>query len=173
MPESKEIKTGRPLGRPRKFAEGRYHATVRLTPQRYVDVKGTADAARRSVSEEIEARLERLSTYDNVLAAMNTSLERIRDGSLEAELFRGGYSAIRDAASGKKLWAEPGYPGVKHSYFVDESWQVHLLTTERVPRAPESDERERELQELEELRQLRRRVEEAMMPPAKPEGKVA
>jgi hypothetical protein len=187
MTTSKEIKTGRPRGRPPEFV-GRYHATVRLTPQRYADIKGNADIARRSINEEIEARLERLAAFDSALAAMGTSLEQIKQGNLEAELVRGGYSAIRDAATSKKLWVEPGFPGIQHSWFIDESWNVHLRATasgERVLRAPESDERalqpqqptvetdERVKKELEDLRELRRRIEVALMPPAKSQGEAA
>jgi hypothetical protein len=165
MTAAKEIRTGRPPGRPRKFAEGRVQATVRLSPQRHADLKGKADAARRSVSEEIEARLERLAAYDSVLAAMGSSLDRIKAGSLEAELWRSGFVPIRHPG-GKKLWAEPGYPGIERRagfIAVDETEPNEPTLT-----AAESDQRVQQ-----EIEALRRRVEEALAPPKKPDEKVA
>jgi hypothetical protein len=99
---AREIKTGKPPGRPRNFVP-RYHATVRLTPKLYADIKGAAEASRRSINEEIESRLERLA----------------------------------------------------------------LLESKRLPAAADI---KRVLREIEALRQ---RVEEALMPPAKPKGRVA
>ena len=53
-------KTGerRPPGRPRKYGQGRINATVRFTPERYAIVKGLADAAGRSFSEQVEHIVE-------------------------------------------------------------------------------------------------------------------
>jgi hypothetical protein len=164
MTAAKEIKTGRPPGRPRKFAEGRVHATVRLTPQRHADLKGKADAARRSVSEEIEARLERLAAQDSVLAAMGSSLEQIKAGSLEAELWRSGYTPLRDSATGKKLWAEPGL--VARSEFIAEPEPPRA--NEPTLTAAESDQRVQQ-----EIEALRRRVEAALTGSEKPDEKVA
>ena len=92
---------------------------MRLTPQRYANIKEKADAARRSISEEVEARLERLAAQDSAMAAMGTSLERIKQGNLEAELWRSGYTPIRTSQG--KLWAPPGYPGMERSGFVDRA----------------------------------------------------
>ena len=49
-------------GRPRKYGRGRVNATVRFTPERYAALKAAADVQRRSVSEEVEARVERSFT---------------------------------------------------------------------------------------------------------------
>jgi hypothetical protein len=57
-------------GRPRKFPPGRVKAAVRFTPTRYADLKAAANAAGRSVSEEVEARIERAAALDDTLAAM-------------------------------------------------------------------------------------------------------
>jgi hypothetical protein len=62
-------------GRPCKFPPGRVKAAVRFTPTRYVDLKTAANAAGRSVSEEVEFRIERAAVLDDTLAA-------IRRGSL-------------------------------------------------------------------------------------------
>jgi hypothetical protein len=45
-------------GRPRKFGQGRITSTVRHTPERYAELKAAADQAGRSVSEEVEFRIE-------------------------------------------------------------------------------------------------------------------
>jgi hypothetical protein len=166
-----EIKTGRPPGRPRKFV-GRFHVTVRITPQLYADIQEKADASRRSISEEVETRLERLAAQDSAMAAMGTSLDRIKEGNLEAELWRAGYTPIRDADTGKKLWAEPGYPGIERSGFIAVAGLVEGTHDEGTERATltVAEAEEREQQALEELR---RRVEEVLWRPAKLGGKVA
>jgi hypothetical protein len=96
------------IGRPRKFAEGRVHATVRFTPDRYADIKKNADAARRSISEEVEARIERLAAFDSVLAAMSTGLAQIAQGNLEVELRKAGYAPLRDPRG--TVWLPPDHP---------------------------------------------------------------
>jgi hypothetical protein len=49
-------------GRPRRYGQGRINATVRFTPERYADLKAAAEEQRRSISEEVEARVERSFT---------------------------------------------------------------------------------------------------------------
>jgi hypothetical protein len=110
MPD-KEIKTGRPPGRPRKF-DPRYHATTRLAPARYAELKDAADAAGRSISEEIEWRIERLATIESVTAAMRTTLEQIEKGSVAAALHRAGYVPRRYPGTRKVAWLEPGHPAI-------------------------------------------------------------
>jgi hypothetical protein len=120
MKEPREIKgTGRPPGRPRKF-EKRHHATVRIAPERYADLRATADAARRSVSEEVEHRIERLAALDGALAAMRTDVAQIAKNNFEAELWRRGYTPVRQPGHDMKLWAEPGFPSIQRSGF--EAW---------------------------------------------------
>jgi hypothetical protein len=48
----------RPPGRPRRYAHGRINTTVRFTPARYEDLKASAIANGRSISEEVEFRIE-------------------------------------------------------------------------------------------------------------------
>jgi hypothetical protein len=57
-------------GRPRKFPPGRVKAAVRFTPARYADLKAAAASHGRSVSEEVEARVERAAALDDTLAVM-------------------------------------------------------------------------------------------------------
>jgi hypothetical protein len=97
-------------GRPRQFEAGRINATVRFTPERYADLKTSALQNGRSISEEVEVRVERALQYDKVLAAMNRSLAEMEKGNVEATLQRLGYTWGRDG-NGKKAWAEPGFDG--------------------------------------------------------------
>jgi hypothetical protein len=53
-------------GRPRKYGEGRINATVRFTPKAYDALKTAADDNRRSVSEEVERRIERSLAEERV-----------------------------------------------------------------------------------------------------------
>jgi hypothetical protein len=66
-------------GRPRKFVPGRVKSAVRFTPTRYAALRAAANAAGRSLSEEVEARIERCATYDDTLAAMRAGALMLRD----------------------------------------------------------------------------------------------
>ena len=61
MSESDEPKRS---GRPRKFGQGRITSTVRHTPERYAELKAAAEQAGRSISEEVEFRIERDARAD-------------------------------------------------------------------------------------------------------------
>ncbi len=63
-------------GRPRKYGEGRVNATVRFTPERYAKLKEQADQHRRSVSEEVEARIER-SFFEEGLADIRRGVDQV------------------------------------------------------------------------------------------------
>src|SRR4051794_1793692 len=97
--------TPRRPGRPRKHAPGRVHATVRFAPDRYLDLKKAADAAGRSISEEVEGRVERLTDYEQMFGGIqqaremlwskliSSSPDKLREAELEAEFDRryGGF----------------------------------------------------------------------------------
>src|SRR5262245_17235367 len=51
-------KPARKPGRPRKYAGGRQNLTVRFTPEAYAALRAAANHNRRSLSEEVEARIE-------------------------------------------------------------------------------------------------------------------
>jgi hypothetical protein len=92
-------------------------------------------ASGRSISREAEHLIERALAYDRILAAMGTTLEKIKEGNLEAELWRSGYTPIRTPHG--KLWAPPGYPGIERSGFVAaEPGEVEAMN-ERVAAAHE------------------------------------
>jgi hypothetical protein len=84
-----------------------------------------AKVSGRSISREAEHMIERSAAFDTILKHMRTSLEEMEKGGVEAVLSRLGYVPIRDAATGKKAWAEPGYPGIERSGF--EPWKPREL----------------------------------------------
>ena len=63
MTETAKTEARKP-GRPRKYGAGRIHATVRFTAERYAELKAAADDKGRSVSEEVEGRVERTFEQD-------------------------------------------------------------------------------------------------------------
>ncbi len=69
-------------GRPRKYGAGRINATVRFTPERYDQLKEAAAHNGRSVSEEVEARVER-TFREEELADIRRKLEEVVEGIRE------------------------------------------------------------------------------------------
>ena len=67
--------TRRP-GRPRKYDQGRVRATCRFTPEAYARLKQTADNQRRSISEEVEARIERTFQDEGLAPVLKTVIAR-------------------------------------------------------------------------------------------------
>jgi hypothetical protein len=70
-------------GRPRKYGAGRVNATVRFTPDRHAELKRLAEAAGRSVSEQVEWMIEKAFAIDTLMGAMRTN-----DAALAASVFR-------------------------------------------------------------------------------------
>ena len=84
-------------GRPRRYGQGRINATVRFTPERYADLKAAADDQRRSISEEVEARVERSFT-EAAFAKMTQDLQAIGSemGEIEGELLNKAMARIAE-----------------------------------------------------------------------------
>src|SRR5262249_28848455 len=95
-------------GRPRKSGEGRINATARFTPGTYAELKAAADQNRRSVSEEVEARVERARQYDQTLEALRTDLQKIKDGRPEAVFREAGFTPLHSPYG--KIWVPKEYP---------------------------------------------------------------
>jgi hypothetical protein len=93
----------------------RYPLNMRTTFEIRSKLEAAAAESGRSLAQEAESLIERALQLDKVLAAMNTSLEKMENDSRDAELIRIGYIIVqRDPDTHKKLWAEPGYPGTEH-----------------------------------------------------------
>ena len=94
----------------------RFQVNVLLSVEMKNRVLAAARASGRSVSREAEHQLERALAVEDALAAMHTSFAEIQKGNFEAELWRRGYTPIRQPGHDWKhwkLWAEPGFPGVQ------------------------------------------------------------
>ena len=63
------------LPQPKKSGRGRKNITVRFTPERFAEIKIAADASGKSLSEEIEDRVERLFQEDK-FAAIRSGAEK-------------------------------------------------------------------------------------------------
>jgi hypothetical protein len=102
----------------------RFQVNVLLSVEMKNRVLAAARASGRSVSREAEHQLERALAVEDALAAMHTSFAEIQKGNFEAELWRRGYTPIRQPGHDWKhwkLWAEPGFPGVQPGGF--EAWR--------------------------------------------------
>lgn len=67
----------------------------------------------RSQGQVAEQLMLEAFAYHDLVAAMRKGFEEIHKGNVEAELYRMGYTLIRETdAAGKifKAWAEPGFP---------------------------------------------------------------
>jgi hypothetical protein len=94
-------------------------------PTKKVLVEATK-ASGRSISREAEHLIERALAYDRLLEAM-----RVRgfEQLIKNELRKAGYVPVRDPATGKFAWHEPGHPVIAgHSGFVvaePGEWEAH------------------------------------------------
>jgi hypothetical protein len=94
------------------------------------DIVESTKVSGRSISREVEHLVERALAYDRVLEAMRVGGGR---GGLETllrnELRKAGYVPVRDPATGKFAWHEPGHPAIAgHSAFEEikpDEWEAH------------------------------------------------
>jgi len=108
---------GRPFTPPTKK---RISLGLKVTPDVKQLIDAMARASGRTQSQEAEHLIERALLYDRTMAAMRTTLETIEQGNIEAALYRKGWRPIRSPKTDKKLWAEPGYPGIEPGGFFAE-----------------------------------------------------
>jgi hypothetical protein len=80
--ETMETGGRRKPGRPRKYAQGRQQAATRFTPARYRDLAAAAEANARSVSEEIEFRIEQSFLVDVIRGVAEVG-EELKDIAME------------------------------------------------------------------------------------------
>ena len=66
-------------------------------------------------SQVAERLIEGALHYDRMLSAMNTTMDEIRRGNLEAAFRAEGYSPIHSIHG--KIWVPPDYP-IGHSGFI-------------------------------------------------------
>jgi hypothetical protein len=83
-------------------------------------IDSLAQASGRTQSQEAEYLIERALQYDRTMASMRTTLEKIEHDSIEAALYRKGWRPTRYLHTDKKMWAEPGFPGIERGGFMPE-----------------------------------------------------
>ena len=110
------------IGRPIKRTVGRDRVALglKVTAKTKRIIDQLAHASGRTQSQEAEFQIERSLQFDRTLEAMGSTLADMEKQSVDAALFRLGYTPIRHIHEGKawKLWAEPGFPGVERTAFV-------------------------------------------------------
>ena len=124
----------RPPGRPRRHAPGRINATVRFSPSRHQDLKKAAEAAGRSVSEEVEHRMERLAHYEMVIAEvkewqakMAVNIEAAERSNLEAVLLRRNWKKLHGASFNSGNWISPDNHNLPPGGFLSEEEAASFL----------------------------------------------
>jgi hypothetical protein len=111
-----------PPGRPRKFGQGRINLTVRSTPERHAALKAAAATSGRSVSEEVEARLERLAQWEGLFKSEQAMIARLgqeTDDSIVAAMHRRQWGKVVDPRYGGPVYIRPGQHALPSSGFVD------------------------------------------------------
>jgi hypothetical protein len=110
---SKLKRRGRPMKAPSTTDPTKVTLAFRVTPatKRFIDQGALARGSTQSV--HVEFLIERCQLYERVMEALHTTLETIERDGVEAALYRKGWRPIRFPKTDKKLWAEPGYPGIE------------------------------------------------------------
>jgi hypothetical protein len=94
----------------------RPNLTIRLTAKLYEEIQKAAEVAGRSMSEEVERRLERAAEWDAVFesaAAFKVKFKAdcaaLERGDTEAVLPRRGYMKVFDSRYGGHAWVPPAH----------------------------------------------------------------
>jgi hypothetical protein len=106
----------------------RPNLTVRVSNQLYAEIQAAADRAGRSLSEEVERRLERATEWDAVFesatafkAKFKADHEELEHGDTEAVLPRRGYTKVFDARFGGHAWLPPGQLPAVHDQITSQA----------------------------------------------------
>jgi|SRR5215831_14424667 len=106
----------------------RFQVNILLSAAAKDHIVAAAKASGRTTSSEAEHLIERARTVDRLMDAMRTDLAQIERGNIQAVLHRLGYMPVRDLATGKMAWCEPGHPAIVcRSGF--EEWKPGELQT--------------------------------------------
>jgi hypothetical protein len=139
----------------------RPNLTIRLTAELYGEIQKAADRAGRSLSEEVERRLETAAEWNGVfesVAAFKARYEADRvdleRGDTEAVLPRRGYTKVFDTRFGGHAWLPPGHLPAAHEQIIN---QAEFREFQAAKKATEETAKETPInQQLEDLeRQIR------------------
>jgi hypothetical protein len=111
-------------GQPKPAVERkRNNVTIRVRDQLKADLQAAAAAAHRSLSEEIEFRLQQWSEYQRILGELETFKARMIEMQRQtetAERYRAGYGKIYDPSVPAGVhWFAPGMHNIPQSGFED------------------------------------------------------
>jgi hypothetical protein len=110
-------------GQPKPAVERkRNNVTIRVRDQNKADLQAAAAVAHRSLSEEIEFRLQQWSEYHRILGELETFKARMVEMQRQtetAERYRAGWGKMIDPNTGDVRWFAPGMHNVPQSGFID------------------------------------------------------
>jgi hypothetical protein len=107
---------GRPMKQPPRGTRVSLGLKVGADVKRRID--SAARASGRTQSQEAELLIERALQYERLLSAMNTSLEDIRRGQIEAAFRAAGYTAAHSSYG--KVWLPKDYPVERSGFIAQE-----------------------------------------------------
>jgi hypothetical protein len=116
----------------------RPNLTIRVSNKLYAEIQAAADQAGRSLSEEVERRLERAAEWDSVFdfaaalkAKIKTDHEELERGDTEAVLPRRGYMKVFDVRFGGHAWIPPGHHLAVHEQITSQAEFREFQSAER------------------------------------------
>jgi hypothetical protein len=106
------------IGRPPNPAEGpkRFSLGLKVTAETKAVIDREARNTGRSQSQVAELLIEKALTYDQIISALNQSLEDVRRGQTEAAFQREGYRWVHSTYG--KIWLPKDHPIGSRSDFV-------------------------------------------------------
>lgn len=108
------VRIGRPMKPP---AEGkRVSLGLKVTAQVKAHIDAVAQESGRTQSQEAERLIERALHYDQILEDMRTTVQKIKDGNIEAALRAAGYRSLHSPHG--KIWVPKDYPLKQVSGFI-------------------------------------------------------
>jgi hypothetical protein len=112
-------------GQPKPVIERkRNNVTIRVRDQNKADLQAAAAVAHRSLSEEIEFRLQQWSEYQRILGELETFKARMvemQHQTEDAARYRAGYGKMYDPnVPGGVRWYAPGMHNIPQSGFISE-----------------------------------------------------
>src|SRR3954462_5368790 len=99
-------------------ARTRYPLGLIVTAELKRTIDEMAKPGGRTQSQVAELRMEKAITYDQMLAAMNRSLESIRRGNIEAAFREEGYVSARSPYG--MIWYPPSSPIARSGFIPGE-----------------------------------------------------
>lgn len=117
----------------------RPNLTIRVNADLYAQLQQAAGASGRSLSEEVERRLERAAEWERVFESVDAfkakfaaDRKELEYGDAEAALYRRNYGKVIDPRYGGHVWVPPGRHSLPQAEWVDTRTD-NLTTPSRQP----------------------------------------